>query len=897
MDAPVARHRPRTRAMTRFTKILRRSLLRRPADDCEIDEELRFHLAQETERRIAGGSARAEAERASRIALGSPALVRERTRAVWVWTALEQLLQDLRFGFRILTKSPALSATAVLLVALVIGGNATIFSMAHGILAKPSPGVHATGLMTVSWVAEDGFIETHQPYRVYSHFSEHAATLASITAFDFRRVTLMHDHGSYAVRAGIVSPSYFDTLGVRIVNGRNFTVDEATRGTSGLVAVISHHLWQTTFQAMDSIVGQAITLNGNPATVVGVAEPDFHGAIMAELADLWLPLAGEIPAHLDQGRGTAVAMIGRLAPGRSGADAQTELSALWSQIQSDPIFTQKHRVRLVPYSATAGGNSLVSTFGYRILAIFSIVTLLTVLIVCANVANLLIARALVRQREIALRQSLGASRLRVVRSLIAEGLALSTVSWMAACSFAWWVSRGIATYLIPSVAPGPVSYPALTPDWTVIGYALILAVVCTLAVTIGPALRTWSQPLLPFLKVGEQALVGSRSKLSGALVVLQLAFSVLLLTSAGLAYRSFTVANGTDVGFDTHNLLMATVNTAGSASGPDANLTLIETLRTRLVRVPQVQSVASVPGTRVWPWIDFPVRRDRSSDPVLSGNPRISADFFKTLGVPLIGGNDIRREPGANFGHAIVTQQLASTLWPGEPAIGKVVLAGPADRLTELEVTGVVGDAYFGGRVTDAPARFIFTAMDARPGPPGETTFFIRHSGSADVVAPAVARALREADGRVPIAALRSLESHLASEQAPFWVLAMLLTLFAAASLLVAAIGQYAVVAFEGRRRTREFGLRIALGASTDQVVRSVLRESFRLTAIGLAIGFGLSAGVGSLMARFLYGITPTDPLTYVSVFTLLATASLVACYLPARRVARVDPLVALRHD
>ena len=482
---------------------------------------------------MALGQSPAEAERGARMALGSSALVKERTRAVWVWTALEQFGQDMRIGFRILTKSPALSATAILLVALVIGGNATIFSMAHGILAKPSPGVHASGLQTVSWVAEDGFIETHTGYRVYTHFSEHATTLASIAAYDFRRVTVMHENGSYAVRAGIVSPNYFDTLGVRIVNGRSITNDEASRGTSGLVAVISHHLWQTTFQAMDGILGHVITLNGRPATVVGVAEPGFHGAIMAELADLWLPHPGELPEYLDQGRGTAVAMIGRLAPGRSAGEAQAELSTLWSQLQvADPslavfgLVPQKYRVRLVPYSATAGGNSLVSMFGYRILAIFSVVTLLTILIVCANVANLLIARAVVRQREIALRQSLGASRFRVVRSLIAEGLALSAVAWIAACLFAWWVSRAIATYLIPALAPGPVVFPALTPDWTVIGYALVLAVLCTLAVTVGPALRTWSQPLLPFLKAGEQALVASRSKLSGGLVVLQLAFSV-----------------------------------------------------------------------------------------------------------------------------------------------------------------------------------------------------------------------------------------------------------------------------------------------------------------------------------------------------------------------------------
>jgi hypothetical protein len=263
----------------------------------------------------------------------------------------------------------------------------------------------------------------------------------------------------------------------------------------------------------------------------------------------------------------------------------------------------------------------------------------------------------------------------------------------------------------------------------------------------------------------------------------------------------------------------------------------------------------------------------------------------------MIAGNDFRHETGANAGRAIVTRQLASTLWPGESAVGKILVAGPPDRLNELEVVGVVGDAYFGGRVSDNPPRFLFTAIDARPGQPGETTFLIRHSGPTDSIAPAVARALRDADRRVPIAALQSLDSQFAGEQAPFWMLAMLLTLFAGGSLLVATIGQYAVVAFEGRRRVREFGLRIALGASADQVVGAVLRESFRLTAIGLAIGFALSVAAGTLMARFLYGITPTDPLTYLGVFTLLATSSLVACYLPARRAARVDPLVALRQE
>ena len=279
------------------------------------------------------------------MALGSPALVKERTRAVWVWTALEQLVQDIRIGFRILTKSPALSATAILLVALVIGGSATIFSMAHGILAKPSPGVHARGLMTSSWLAEDGFIETHTSHRVFTHFADQSKTLASIAAYDFQRLTLMHDNGSYAVRAGIVSLDYFDTLGVRIVNGRSFTADEAARGVSGLVAVISHHLWQNTFQGRDGIVGHADTREP-PATVVGVAaRPSSRNHLERMFSRI---LAPRLPARRSDA-GTAVA-VDQQPHRRVSAEAKRR-RALQHFVADDADHrgrTQKHRVPAGP---------------------------------------------------------------------------------------------------------------------------------------------------------------------------------------------------------------------------------------------------------------------------------------------------------------------------------------------------------------------------------------------------------------------------------------------------------------------------------------------------------------------------------------------------------------------
>jgi predicted permease len=663
--------------------------------------------------------------------------------------------------------------------------------------------------------------------------------------------------------------------------------------------VVAHHVWQNSFQGIDDIVGQPVSVNGQPATIVGVAEPAFRGAWLFELADVWVPLKGEPHTWLQANRPTVdVAMIGRLAPGTSLVEAHAELTTLWTRLQrAHPDFNQNVKVRFVPYSATAGGNSILSIHGNRMLAIFSVITLLTIATVCANVANLLIARALVRQREVALRQSLGASRVRIVRSLLAEGLALSVVAWIAACLFAWIVSKSVVLFLVPA-AQGYVVMPDLTPDWTVVGYALVLAVLCTLAVTLGPALRTWRQQLLPFLKVGEQGVVQTGSRLSRGLVVLQLALSVLLLTSAGLAQRSLSLQDSLDVGFDTRNILLATVNTAGSADGPEANSALLETLRARLARLPGVDGISFAPNRgRLRGRMNFPVRRDRSADPVMAVDNRVAPGYFATVGVPFLAGRDFTAG-GARVGRtAIITRHLAETLWPGQSAIGKVIFTGPPDGMLEAEVIGVVRDAFFNGRGSDIRPRYIFFASAERPVPPGETTFYIRHSVPQESMAPAVARALREVDTRVALASVRSLDSQIAGDAAPVWMLTMLLTLFAGGSLLIAAIGQYAVVAFDARRRTREFGLRIALGASSRQLVASVMGESFRLTALGLVVGFGLSVAVGTVLVRVLYGITPTDPTTYLGVFVLLAAASLLACYLPARRAARTDPLIALRTE
>jgi predicted permease len=877
---------------------IQRTLFLPAQADRDLDDEIRFHLAEETRLQAERGLSQEDAALRARRLFGSVAGTKETTRGVWVATAVEQVIQDLRLGGRILTRAPGLSATAALLIALVIGGNTTVFSIAHGLLSKPAPGVHARGIVTFSWVADTGEVETHAPYRVYAQLLAHSTTLESVAAVDFQRATLTDANGSHAVRVGIVSQHYFDTLGVRLVKGRGFTAEEVGRGTSGLVMVVAHHVWQNTLRSRDDLGGHPLTLSGQPATVVGVVDPSFRGAWLAELADVWVPLVGDFREWLQPTRSdVSVAMFGRRAPGVSLTEAQAELSTLWARLQrTDPELNQKVNVRLVPYSATAGGNSILSLRGNRILAIFSVVTVLTIAIVCANVANLLIARAVVRQREVALRQSLGASRTRIVRGLLAEALVLSVVSWLAACLFAWFVANAVLAWIAP-MAQGSMALPDLSPDWTVVGYALLLAILCTGAITVGPALRTGSQYLLPHLKTGEQGVVQAGSRLSRGLVVVQLAFSVLLLTSAGLVYRSLSLRESLDVGFDTRNIMLVTVNTSGRAASADANYTLLEMLAERLAYVPGVEGISYTTGRGTTNWLDFPVRSHRDAAPIFAADSRVAPNYFRTLGVPLVAGRDFTRDAGRAQPEAIVTRALAASLWPGQSAVGRTLLAGPGDRAMAVQVVGVVRDAFFTGRGSDSRPRHIFFAIGERPSPPGETTYYVRHRGSAETAGPAITRALRDADARIAVANLRSLDGQLAFDSAPVWMLMTLLTVFAGGSLLIAAIGQYAVVAFDGRRRSREFGLRIALGASSGQLIGAVLGESVRLTALGLVIGFALSIGVGMVLARVLYGITATDPPTYLGVFLLLSAASLLACYLPARRASRTDPMLVLRTE
>lgn len=864
--------------------------------DAEIDEELRTHLRLAIEDRIARGQSPDEARRSALVEFGNVRVTHEDVRSVWTWTAVEQLLADVRSGFQILTRSPGVSVTAIALIALVIGGNTTIFSIVHGLLTKPAPAITARKLVSLGWSIDRQPVHPVDSYANYLDVAAQSRTVRPLLGFQFERFTLTHRDGSYAVHGAAVSPNYFDALGLTLVRGRAFTDDESR--SSALAAVISERIWTEHFQRRDDVIGQAIELNGHPATIVGVAPPGFQGVWLAERSDVWVPIVAYARVRglgrglQDRGWG-AIAMLGRLAPDASMSDARTELGTIAARLAS--AYPQSNKAKTIvpyPYSVTAAGDSILAQRGLQFLAIFQIVTALTLLIVCANVANLMLARAVVRQREMAVRQSFGASRQRVVRLVLAEGMAISTAAWAVACLFAWGVGKVITAVLAPANgAPMTVDF---TPDWKVMAYAMTLAATGTIAFTVGPAIRTWRQDLLPFLKAGEQGVVQGRSRLASGLVVLQLAFAVLLLASAGLAYRSLSLVNALDLGFHQAGMLLVTVNSEGVPEG--ARATLFDRMRDRLASVPGVTAVtdARVPPKEFWS--TEPIRVAGSQQPLAAERNAVGPDYLQVLGLtPRFGRELTRDDRTRTTTAAVINENLAQALWPGEMAVGRTVLVGAEQQ--PVEIVGVAPNAFYSGFRREERPYFLFLPRRADERGGGETTFYVRYSASLDTVGPGVGRALAEVDSRAPIVYMRTMETQLAEITSIVRVMSTMLALFAAASLLIAMLGQYAVLAFTMKRRTRDFGVRMALGASAKQILGSVMQEGLRLTALGLMIGSALSLVSGRALRSLLFGVTSTDPTTYGGVVAVLACASLIACWIPGWRASRVDPMEALRDE
>jgi predicted permease len=870
--------------------------------DEELVTEFESHLRMQTDANIRAGMSLHDARRAAVLKFGNVEAAKERYRDERTLPQLTSLASDMRFALRSIVREPRLTTVAVILTALVVGGNATIYSTVHGLLSKPAPGVRANRLVVLNMVRDGRVLGPETTYRNYMEFAAQSETVRPIVASGFERFTVGLQTGVYALRGALVSPNYFETLGVRPARGRIFTDGECRTDAGGLVAIISDRFWRNELQGLESIVGLAVALNGHAATVVGVAPPTFQGATIGESADVWVPLPSygvlrQRVKALDDWTRMPVVVIGKLAPHTALPEAGAEIRLIAERLErKDRNAFDGNTVALDAYSML-GTGSPIHQQAPRFMTVFSVVTALTLLVVCANVANLMLARSLARRREIAVRLALGASRGRILRLLLFEGFGVALIAWAVACLMATALAHGLAA-LIPPDARGAVITPDFTPDWQVATYAMALSVLAGFLFTVAPAVRAWRQDVLPALKAGQQSVIQGRSRMARGLVIVQLAFSVLLLTSAGLAYRSLLAITDTNLGFNSEGVLLVTVNTSGVASGSSANGELLERVRDRLRSLPGVQAVSyarGVPGTG---WAPEELRTDASAEPMRAQRNDVGPDFFKVLSVAISGEDLVRARPTGPDLHAVINRSLAQTLWPGSSPLARRLAVRSGHR---VEVVGVVPDGFFSGFERDMRGYFIFVSLAQAAPDPGELTFYVKSGSEAGLglasIAPAIRVALREVDDDIPVVYMRTMEAQLGSVTWLTRVLTVLLVVFAAGALVIAVLGQYSVMEFSVRRGIREFGVRMTLGATPTRIVRSVVREGLHLTAFGLVVGFALSVFAGNACRALLVGVAPIDAVTYMGVLLTLGSVSMLACYLPARRASNISLAHALREE
>jgi predicted permease len=767
-------------------------------------------------------------------------------------------------------------------------------------MTKPAPGVRGDRLVTVQTTKPQLF-----SYPNYLDSASQSRSLSPMTAFIGKLFSLSLQDGSYAIPGSVVDANYFSVMGVRMFQGSGF--ENGAAKDVGLPIVISYRTWQERFRSSTAVVGASVLIDGHPAMVVGVAPQFFQGAYLGNPEDLWVSTKPYYRAvgdqrELDDRTTPIAAVIGVLAPNATLSQAQAEWSAIWSRLpRATSAPGQAPKIQLSPYVAIGRSENVQSV--EQFLSLFAVVTILTLLLVSANVANLMLGRAVVKRRETAIRQSFGATRLRISRMLLAESLAISIAAWAGSLMFSYWTERGVVRLLSQTMSAVGVHINAFNmdfaPDAKVLGYALLLAFGCMLAFTLGPAIYASRRAPLLDLRAGEQGIARGRSPFSRALVAAQIALAVVLLAAAGFLFQSISFATSGELGFSSDSLLLITVNPLLAGAKHAATVATYEAIRSRL---------ASISGVR---YVSYGRGPQPSSGPhvVASGaDPQktqeaslnyVGSGYLETLGIIKFAGRDITSNEGGRSQSAIINKGLAEQLWPNQSAIGQTLKTGTNGQT--FEVVGVADDVFVNGNRNSAdyilaPEQQTTAPLQAVTGI-GDLTFFVRYYGDISTIGPAARTTLRDADARIPIRFMRTMDEQLSLLKAPRAALTTAVLVFSLGSLLVAVIGQYAVVEFDLKRRRRELGVRMAMGATTQNIVGAIVREGLLLTIAGLATGVVLSIGFGVVFRSLLYGLNVVSFSLYAEILIPLFVASLIACYLPARSAARLDPLVALRHE
>ncbi len=856
---------------------------------------------------------------------GEPQPVRPKvTRKATMFSRVcDGIWRDLRYGMRQLYKSPAFTIIAVLMLALGIGANTAIFSLLHAILLRSLPVRQPEQLVFFGKASAEGdtpFLPHHSTevfsYPFFREFQRTNRVFSEVAAIQSFLVTA---HGRVAHGAELekldvelVSGNYFHTLGVNAIRGRLLsTAEDQTPGGHPL-AVASYSWWQKRFSKDPAVAGKTIIIGSTVYTVIGVAPPGFFGVTVGQSPDLWIPLTMQkeiLPdrSGLDQNLFQCLHLIGRLKLDIAIGQAQANTNVLFRQILRSYLGPQPTRqeldsirhafVELTP--AATGRSNLRQQFSAP-LEILMMVVALVLLIACANVANLLLARAAVRQREIAVRMSLGAARPRLIRQLLAESGLLGVTGAVLGVLLAWGASR----LLVAMVSAGSTRVPLeVSPHAPVLGFTIIVTLVTVLLFGTVPALRATALELAPSLRGGRGISANAaRTWLTRGLVVGQVALSLVLLSGAGLFLRSLSNLLDVNVGFDRQNVLRMHIDPAAAGYHTDQRLeSLMERIEERVRPLSGVEAASfarSVFDGGGWSEddVNVPGRPAREHDRAVDFND-VGPQYFEVMRMPIVLGRALSpRDNATSPKVAVINQTMAAIYFPGGSPLGRTFSVGDGPELQNIQVAGVVKDAkYMDLEEQQMPAAFFPHAQHFDD--EYLRNFVVRYRGDLAFVVPAIRKAISDIDPDLPVGDIRMLSQMVDDFTLDRRLVAQLSTFFGALAALLAASGIYGVLSYSIAQRTNEFGIRMALGATRTDVLWAVVRDTLSLTLAGVGIGLALALASSRLVRTLLFGVEPQNPFVIALAAAAMIVVALFAGCLPARRATRIDPSVALRYE